>query len=110
EQWKEVRRDCVSRDAFRFTITSEVEAGLTTGGHVDKRLVLSFPVDVICRRGRVVRKAREREVFPNDHELFRLLKRQRPQQNCIDYTKDRRIRADAERERDESDNRKPRPL
>src|SRR5699024_8996093 len=95
EQREEICTDCICRNALRLAITGEIETVFVTRGHVDKRLVLSFPVNVVCRRGRVMREARESCVFPNDHKLFGLLKREGPQQHRVNNTEDRGIRADA---------------
>ncbi len=71
-----------------------------TRSHINERLILCFPIDVICGRGRVAGKAREGRVFPDDHELVGIAKRQRPQQNGINNAENRSIGADAECKRD----------
>src|SRR6185369_13476176 len=110
KQGEEVRRDGEGRDALRITVAGDVEADLGGCGHVCKRLVLVFPVEVVCGRGSVSREARERGVFPHDYELLRILELERPEQDGVHDAENGSIRSDAERERYESNDRKTGPF
>src|ERR1043165_7376657 len=107
---KEVGSDSVCSNTFRLTVARDVKALLGSRSHVNERLVLCFPISVVCGRGRVAREAREGCVFPNNYQLLRIAKRQGPQQNGVYNAEDRGVGADTECKRDQSDGCEARPL
>ena len=48
-----------------------------------------------------------RGIFPDHHQLFGVFEGERPQQDSVDDAEDRAVRADAESESDDSDDREP---
>src|SRR6266513_3034075 len=62
--------------------------------------VLGQQIPVICRGHWASRIAKERRSRPDGHESLRIRKRQRPQDDCVNDTENRRVRPDAERERE----------
>jgi len=67
----------------------------------DRRLVAQVAE---ARRGRTRQEVVERRIeVVNDNEPLRIPIRKRPQEHCVDYTEDRAVRSNSEREREQDD-------
>ena len=107
KQWKEVGRDRLHTQPGRFTGASQ---GRRASGRpcrdAFERAVVALPIEPGRRRDRVMAVAVPR--FVHHHQVFALGIRQRPQQQLIDDGEDRRVGADAERERQDDGDREAR--
>ncbi len=110
EHREEIRGAKLARDLFRLAIAREIEAAIEEDSHVGEDLVLIFPVGEVAEIDDVLIGAPALSLFPHEHELLRILVRKAAQQHSIDDTKDRGVRANAERERKQRNKRHHRAL
>jgi hypothetical protein len=83
-----------------FTIWSQIEVAETVRNHaIEKRLMVPYLFPHGIRKGLPPRSKRD------FHEILRVAHRQRPEHERIHETEDRGIRADAERESGDYDER-----
>src|SRR5262249_44674084 len=102
-QLEEVGRHSDGANFFGFALASEVYTQAPNPGHPLKSFILIAPVLKI-RVGRdVITDSLPTVVHPDHCQLFRLRIRQRAQQHTVDDAEDRRVRANAQAERDDGD-------
>src|SRR5262245_3386501 len=99
EQWKEAGGYSGGRDLPRLAVAGQIEGARFDRGHLLKDLILRPPISVVARSRAYMKEADERRLFPNHHQSVRLAIRRRLEQNGIDHTENSRVRADAERQR-----------
>src|SRR5207253_4038058 len=83
------------------------EAAKVQCRHIFKSAALRLDIGIVCRGGRVVREACEREIFPYDDQTLRIGEWQRPKQHRIDQTENGRVCADSQRDRYQSNGGEP---
>src|SRR5437762_2052598 len=85
---KYVRRDAQSYDLLGIIDTGQIRSPSLGSSHALEDVVLTLPVKEVRRRSRHI------PVLTDDNEPLRLGVWQCTQQDCIDHTEDRRVRAD----------------
>src|SRR2546426_6481759 len=105
---KEIGGDVRGDDPFRLGVAGQVVRTRHHRRKLFKGGILSAVVEEIGRRGGGMISLTELSPHPDDS--LRVLERQRPQDNRIDYTEDRGIRAYSERKGQHRNSRKARML
>src|SRR5262249_39805346 len=87
-------------NALRLAVADKVESWFGKSGHRFERCAEPFVVDVIQMRCPILSHLKAPVVHPNAREPLRFAVRQRLQADVTDDAEERRVGADAERERD----------
>ena len=103
EQMKQARRGAQRLHALRPIASQQRAAAPLRDRHLLKRPVLVPDVDVLPRRWPVLGNVDPRRPQPEHRKPIGIGIRQRLQQQCTDDTEDRRVGADADRERRDDD-------
>ena len=93
-------------DLFRLARARQFVLLRAIGADARKRALQRGEVDEVRRRHPDLVKGRPAKPFVDQHQPFRFDVSERTQQNGIDETEHRAVRADAERQRDDGDGRK----
>ncbi len=98
---KKVRRDCAAAQVFRLAYTGQIEIPRLERRHLLEDVVLLLPIKVVWVGHGHVRLARIG--FVQYHQPAGIVKGQRLEQNGFDDTKNRRVGANTQRQRDNRD-------
>ena len=95
-------RDAESSDLHRCIERGNRGGGESDGGHRVERRVLRFPVEIVQRRHGIGLSG-HRALFLDEHDPVRILVRKRTEKHAFHRAEDRRVRPDADRERQDGD-------
>ena len=99
--------DHLGRDAFRLAAAADGQAGRAHGADAGERLATRAPVVVVVARGRDARELRR--LLGEDHHPGGVLVGERLKQDRVDDGEDGGVRADAQRQRQDGDEREAGP-
>jgi hypothetical protein len=95
EQREKAGRYARGANAFRFGKSSQVDAAARVRGHFFEDLAAPSPIEIVRSHHRVVIVALCQIPLPHGYQSLRMVKGKGPEQNCVDYAKDRGVRADS---------------